>query len=250
MKVAVVLGILSLCMGWRGDSAPSPLPSLPPGATGFAVVELYTSEGCSSCPPADQVLAAMADTYKGFVFALGFHVDYWDKLGWKDKYSNAAYSQRQKDYQHILGLPNYYTPQVVINGTQEMVGSNGIRLDSAIRAALTTEFPATLSARDSVLGPGKYRVFYTTNVPSKYVVHLALYQKHAVDTVNAGENQGATLEHINVVRDFITTAISKTGTGQIDVSLPSDLDPKDAGLVLFAQDQRHGKVFKALQLAL
>ncbi len=245
----MILGLISLCLGWKGDIAPSPSMT-PQEATGFAVVELYTSEGCSSCPPADQVLAAMADTYKGFVFALGFHVDYWDKLGWKDKFSNAAYSERQKDYAHILDLPNFYTPQAVVNGTVEMVGSNGIRLDSAIRAALTMEFPSTLTARDSVLAPGKYRVFYTTNVPAKYVLHLALYQKHAVDSIHAGENNGTTLEHVNVVRDFITAGISKTGSGQIDISLPADLQAPDAGLVLFAQDQRHGKVFKALQLAL
>src|ERR1700743_1770155 len=84
---------------------------------GFAVVELFTSEGCSSCPPADKALAELAAKYPDNVFVLGFHVDYWDRLGWKDIYSGAQYTQRQKDYAQLFKLESIYTPEAVVNGS-------------------------------------------------------------------------------------------------------------------------------------
>src|ERR1700733_12538487 len=90
-------------------------PGVPAGAEpGFAVVELFTSEGCSSCPPADEVLAKIATEYKDYVYVLGFHVDYWDRLGWKDVYSSADYTRRQQEYARAFKLSSIYTPEAVV----------------------------------------------------------------------------------------------------------------------------------------
>src|SRR5690349_9744798 len=89
----------------------------------FAILELFTSEGCSSCPPADLLLPQLASTDAGII-PLSFHVDYWDQYGWKDPFSNASFTDRQRDYAKHFRLESIYTPQLVINGEKELVGSN------------------------------------------------------------------------------------------------------------------------------
>lgn len=117
---------------------------------GFALVELFTSEGCSSCPAAEELAARIQQESAGKpVYVLAFHVDYWDHQGWKDRYSDPAFSQRQKDYSGWLGTSDIYTPQMVVNGRKEFVGSDEGTLRSALDKALTTA-PAgrlSLSAR-------------------------------------------------------------------------------------------------------
>jgi len=94
-------------------------------AHGFALVELFTSEGCSSCPPAEELAAEIQkESADRPVYVLAYHVDYWDHQGWKDRYSDPAYSQRQKDYSSWLGTSDIYTPQVVVNGRKQLVGSD------------------------------------------------------------------------------------------------------------------------------
>src|SRR5579859_6935835 len=107
-------------------------------ATGFAVLELFTSEGCSSCPPADELASRVASQYRWNVYVLSFHVDYWDQLGWKDIYSNAEYTQRQRDYAQTFYLNSIYTPQAIINGKSQMVGSNEEKLKSTLESELAS----------------------------------------------------------------------------------------------------------------
>src|SRR5262245_9342561 len=123
-------------------------------AARFALLELFTSEGCSSCPPADALLARLASEARNAgrrVYALSFHVDYWDRLGWKDRYSSAAYSKRQGEYARRFRLASLYTPQLVVNGEQEMVGSDARSVEAALRAALArpaqTRIAITATAR-------------------------------------------------------------------------------------------------------
>src|ERR1700761_8258700 len=104
---------------------------------GFAVIELFTSEGCSSCPPADALVARVQKESNGKpVYILAFHVDYWNRLGWKDVFSSAEYSERQSEYAKYLKLESVYTPQVIVNGKKEFVGSEESTLQNSVSAAL------------------------------------------------------------------------------------------------------------------
>src|ERR1700749_4412386 len=107
------------------------------GTKGFAVVELFTSEGCSSCPDADALIARVQQQDKDLpVYVLAYHVDYWNRLGWKDAFSDAAYTDRQKRYASWLKLTSIYTPQVVVNWQTQFVGSEGVTLANSIKTAL------------------------------------------------------------------------------------------------------------------
>lgn len=168
----------------------------------FVVLELFTSQGCSSCPPADKLLQQLTNQNES-VIPLSFHVDYWDRLGWKDKFSNSEYSDRQRKYALQFGLESIYTPQLVVNGKYEFVGSNRNKAESAITKALTEKKSAKLSITDFKSGNGKVSFYVSLdgNI-SGLKVNAALVEKNAVTNVKAGENRGATLTSVNVVREF------------------------------------------------
>src|SRR6266487_818356 len=136
---------------------------------GFAVVELFTSEGCSSCPPADAVIAKLSEEYKCNVYVLGFHVDYWNHLGWKDIFSNAAYTQRQYRYGQIFHLNSVYTPQVVVNGKTEFVGSNENKLRNTITQELKNS-PTTNIELTAKSNNNKINISYRVDKPSNTVL--------------------------------------------------------------------------------
>src|SRR5580693_8460725 len=137
--------VAQACSGPGDKSAPARQdPSAAP--KGFAVVELFTSEGCSSCPPADQLVARIQQEEKDLpVYILAFHVDYWDRLGWKDAFSDARYTQRQNHYASWLNLQSVYTPQIIVNGRKEFVGSQENILRSAIQSGLDQSPAAQLN---------------------------------------------------------------------------------------------------------
>ena len=124
---------------------------------GFALVELFTSEGCSSCPPADAILEEVQKKYiDKNVLVVAYHVDYWDKLGWKDVFSKAIFTERQNYYSNLFRLNSIYTPQVVVNGRKEFVGSNKARLTSSIdeqlaeKSAASIKLEATLDSSEKI----------------------------------------------------------------------------------------------------
>src|SRR5258706_5818556 len=106
---------------------------------GLAVVELFTSEGCSSCTPADEAMIKLAKEFPEHVYFLAYHVDYWDYIGWKDQFSNADYTKRQDKYAEVFKLNSIYTPQVVINGEKELVGSRESQIRTDIQQELKKE---------------------------------------------------------------------------------------------------------------
>lgn len=155
------------------------------------VVELYQSQGCSSCPPANAAVNAFAD--KPGVIALSFAVTYWDRLGWKDIFADKAYTQRQYDYAHALGNANVYTPQIVINGKTAITGIKPGELSRSIVAARPiSEGPSINIGNDTVTigkGPGTANVW------------LVRYDPRAQNVaIRSGENSGRTLPHKNIVR--------------------------------------------------
>ncbi|MGL4965937.1 MAG: DUF1223 domain-containing protein [Inquilinus sp.] len=160
------------------------------------VVELFTSQGCSSCPPADALLATLADRPE--VLALAFHVDYWNRLGWTDPFSSAWATARQSAYATQMGSSQVYTPQAVVDGGRDVVGSDRAALDSAIADARSDpSVPLTLTASDAAL-----QVRVDPAAPADAVLWLVGFDDRHETPVRRGENAGRTLVDRNVVRSL------------------------------------------------
>jgi hypothetical protein len=162
------------------------------------VVELFTSEGCSSCPPADALLAQLAE--RSDLLALSFHIDYWDRLGWKDPFSSAAATARQERYARLLGLATVYTPQIVVDGRFDAVGSKATAVAGAIAAAQRD--PAGASMTLSLIDGAARIALGAAAETSPASVLLIGFDRRAVSSVARGENAGRTLAHADVVRGF------------------------------------------------
>ena len=208
-------------------------------ASGFAVVELFTSQGCSSCPPADAALARVhqvAQEKNLEVLCLSFHVDYWNRLGWTDPYSHPEHSERQRSYASASGSSRVYTPQMVVNGKTEFVGSDTRKASSAIRSALK-QLPgsaielASTSPRDSRVVNINYR---TSGTGEHDVIRIALVSRPPANKVDRGENAGRTLRHVNVVRELKTIPLMEKA-GRVQFKLPPELAGKDAAVIAFVQ---------------
>src|SRR5450755_4615290 len=168
---------------------------------GFAVVELFTSEGCSSCPPADEAVGRL-NGWKKNVYVLSFHVDYWNNLGWKDVFSNPAYSSRQQEYGSYFHLSNIYTPQIIVNGKVQLVGSEEALLRKTIEESIAEIPKEEINVKVLHETNHKIPVSITSDGNPEFKLNLALVQNFASDFVQRGENKGKTLSHFFIVRDF------------------------------------------------
>ncbi len=210
------------------------------------LVELFTSEGCSSCPPADRLLEELENKQPiagVHVIALSEHVDYWDRLGWKDPYSSAIFTERQGAYVTQFGLATGFTPQMVVDGESQFTGGNGAQAqDNITKAAEARKIPIKLSAVYDQSTPGKLK----TNIevePGSGTVYLALALSHAESQVLHGENGGRHLTHVDVVQTFKKVGSldkSKTFSKETELKLPSGVDPSNLRLIAFVQDTRRG----------
>ncbi len=176
-----------------------------PEAEGFVFVELFTSEGCSSCPPADELVNKLAKENRQNVFMLSYHVDYWNRLGWKDKFSKAEFSNRQRQYAAYFNKEGVYTPQIVVNGTTEFVGSDEKKLYASINdvvgAAHTSPIYITATAtQDQIV------VSYKINQSERASLYVALVLLSGSTQVGNGENEGRLLRHTNIVTDLKSIA--------------------------------------------
>ncbi|TWU58617.1 hypothetical protein Poly51_13960 [Rubripirellula tenax] len=211
-------------------------------AKGFAVVELFTSQGCSSCPPADATLRQIVESaaHAEFpVYALSFHVDYWNRLGWTDPYSDAAYSDRQRWYASTRKSTRVYTPQMVVGGTEEFNGSNRLKAHQAI--ARSFERPSTagvaLTARHNA---SKRRVEVSYQLDGKFddkLLNIAIIQNAVANVVPSGENAGRKLSHSHVVCAFKTLSIEKA-QGTTGLALPVDFSMKSSQVIGYIQDPK------------
>jgi len=209
---------------------------------GFALIELYTSEGCSSCPPADKLVAKIAQEYKEKeVYILAYHVDYWNNLGWRDVFSSPQYSQRQRNYADYLHLDGVYTPQAIVNGKTEFVGSEEGKMQAAIQAGLSKSATAELVLTNLKIGNNKASLQYTITGAANASLVLAVIEKHAQTQVKAGENSGHMLPHINIVQKFQTISL-KNDSGNAEISLPDGFNAKDWGITAFIQSNRDGAI--------
>lgn len=202
---------------------------------GFAVVELFTSEGCSSCPPADETLMRLNKEYAGKpVYLLSFHVDYWDHLGWKDPFSNADYTDRQRKYAKQLKA-DAYTPQAVVNGKKELIGSEGGNLHNLINASLKVMPENAISVGASFQNLSLTVNYKLHSVDDNDLVNIALVQPRASDRVTAGENRGSVISHVNVVRAFKTVKAEQAGNVKLEI--PKDISGKSFRLIVYVQNK-------------
>jgi hypothetical protein len=184
------------------------------------LVELFTSEGCSSCPPADALLAELAG--RPDVLALSFHVDYWDRLGWKDPFSLPAATQRQQRYAELLDLATVYTPQIVVDGKWQAVGSDRAEVARALGAARNERADMPI-----VLAVDRGRAQITLGAGGKEAAATVLlvgFDRGHVATVARGENAGRTLTHVDVVRSITQGAPFDGKANTVELPIPSPCD--------------------------
>ena len=192
-----------------------------------AVVELFTSEGCSSCPPADENLQRISElAVEGLnVIPLSFHVDYWNGLGWTDPFSQEGFSERQQDYAVAMKRKGVYTPQMIVNGVYEFNGASKDLSDKAIGLALDRVVRHSIDLKVADPGSGSvglplsYRVaslLSDAGDDSEYVLNVAIVTDTETVDVPRGENGGRKLSHVWVVKSLETRPL-KDGTGTVEV---------------------------------
>lgn len=244
IPVAAALVITGLSFSFSGDTTSCKDKNIT-STKGVAVIELFTSEGCSSCPPADEVGIRISRDYPDNVYFLGFHVDYWDGLGWKDEFSTQSFTERQKIYAGIFNLNSVYTPQVIINGEKEMIGSREAELRKKIGVELMKEAPDSIDLKTKASGEN-IKISYEISV--RKLLNIALVQLKASTNVRKGENSGRRLNHINIVRVFKTIDASKATKGDITFTIPEGLTAKDVKIISYLQDKSTFQITGATQV--
>jgi hypothetical protein len=236
LRVTLACLVLAGCRSQASSPLPEARADEPPRAAGgVAVVELFTSEGCSSCPPADAVLAELAGAEARGVYALAFHVDYWDGLGWPDRFASPQSTARQREYAQSFGAEGTYTPQMIVGGTDEFTGSNRERADSAVARALARPAVAQLAVAPHRTGSDGIAVdFSAPGVPAGSRLTVAIVQRSAMTNVRAGENGGRTLRHANVVRAFVVLPLT-TPRGSTTVAVRPSLAREDGEVIAYVQ---------------
>lgn len=234
--------VLAACINVQSETAIKPL-SVMGDNKGFAVVELFTSEGCSSCPPADKLIERISNENPDKpIYVLAYHVDYWDHQGWKDPFSAREYTDRQRMYGSWLHLQTIYTPQIVVNGVTEFVGSDANTAERVISEGLNEGAANTLSLTGKVEN-GKINVDYREAVHEKRTeLLLALVQKTGASDVMAGENAGRHLSHVQIVRQLKRVDLNNK-TASIDV--PAGFNGTDWELIGFVQRTSDGRITAA-----
>lgn len=210
---------------------------------GFAVIELFTSEGCSSCPPADEAVSKLLSKQMENVYILCFHVDYWNRLGWNDPFSQSLFSVRQAKYARFFSLKGVYTPQVVVNGASEFVGSNESKLHTVVENSLHNYVQSNVSISTKRTS-NTVTVTYTTT-GNNVLLNLALVQPEATTVVKKGENSGRTLYHVNIVRALHTIDVKKSG--YLTIEIPKELSNIELQLIAYTQSRETFKVLGADQ---
>jgi hypothetical protein len=210
------------------------------------VVELFTSQGCSSCPPADALLVELAQ--RGQVIALSMHVDYWNYIGWADPYSDAGASERQRAYKHVLRKPYVYTPQMVIDGQAEAVGSE--RAAVAKRIAQARALPHITLAVERKNGAVQVRIPAGQTPAAGADVWVIDYDSRHVTRIERGENSGVTLTNANVVRRMTRVATYKGDALDIPIDLAKMREARRGGCVVLVQAADGGKIYGAVAVTL
>jgi hypothetical protein len=215
--------------------------SLVAAQSGPVVVELYTSQGCSSCPPADEMLHELAG--RSDVIALALHVDYWDYIGWKDEFGNPAFTQRQHQYARVAGARSVFTPQFVIGGRDHVVGAKMMDVMDQIRGNAERLGAVTLTIRRE---GDRLQIAAQANPPARQplVVQLVRYTPQATVEIRRGENAGRTISYSNIVTSW-------DQIGEWDGAAPLSLAANISGgspVVVIVQRAGQGPILAAAEL--
>ena len=213
------------------------------------VVELFTSEGCNSCPPADKFLGEL--TARSDVLPLAFHVDYWDYLGWPDRFASPYFTQRQRAYARALGSAMVYTPQAVVDGTAHIVGSDRGGLEALIEDAARSAPTVAIDLAWTAKGDLEITV-PAAPYQGDATVWFVRYDDHGISEVTDGENAGKTLHHVNIVREL--KAIGMWNGAPFTAVLPAEaVRPADGGTAfgcaIIIQPEGLGPVLGARRIA-
>ncbi|HSY22604.1 MAG TPA: DUF1223 domain-containing protein [Polyangiaceae bacterium] len=204
-----------------------------------AVVELFTSEGCSSCPPADAVLERIGAASRASgrpVITLAFHVDYWDDLGWPDTFASPDFTARQRDYAGVFHGSGLYTPEMVVGGRDAFVGSDETRAEASVASALAQPLPVRVALRVTRTSPTEIRVHHTLvgSLPRDATLLLAVTERAATIDVKNGENAGRRLHHTDIVRATRASTV-RDANGDDTVRLPWAPGPAEADVAAIVQ---------------
>lgn len=209
---------------------------------GFAVLELFTSEGCSSCPPADKLMGDIEEKYKDQpVYILSYHVDYWNNLGWKDKFSSAENSKRQQQYAQSLHS-QVYTPQLIVNGKKEFVGSDREAVENSIQTALLNSNNATIDLSAKASEKEINVNFKISESNSQNKVLITLVEKKSSTNVQKGENEGRHLVHWQIVHQQNQIALKNTTTGTTRFQLPENFNTNNWEIIGLIQNMKTGEI--------
>ncbi len=227
-----------------GDSAPAATDD--PDDSRVVVLELFTSEGCSSCPPADRLLQRLADEpdLAGRIAPLSLHVDYWNYLGWRDPYSSERWSHRQKTYAKNLS-GRVYTPQLVVDGRAEAVGSQEGEVRVLLREALSRPAQARVDLAPGEPGESAWPIQVSAELlqragTGEAELWIAVTENDLKNSVSRGENAGRTLTHDGVVRRLerilTLSADHPSETRELELLVQPEWKVEDLGLVAFLQE--------------
>ena len=217
---------------------------------GFALLELYTSEGCSSCPPADELMGRIQNEYQDDnVYVLAYHVDYWDRQGWKDVFSNADYTKRQYDYAKFLGKEPIYTPQLIVNGKADYIASQETVVRNGIKSALSKPVVTDLSLEANQANNNLNVNYNIEGIFKNSNLIIAIVQKAAKTNVKRGENANRILSHYQIVHHLHTVDL-KDKNGTVSIHLPKSFNTKDFEVIGFVQDKNKGNITGATRASL
>ncbi|AGI67806.1 hypothetical protein OAN307_c21740 [Octadecabacter antarcticus 307] len=187
----------------------------PAVADGPVVVELYTSQGCSSCPPADEMLHTLAA--RSDVIALALHVDYWDYIGWADSFADPAHTVRQQSYAHVAGASTIYTPQMIIGGADHVIGTKPMEVANLIQAHVASPTGASIAMQRS---GNRLQITGETSHPlrSGTLVQVIRYSPQETVDIRSGENAGKSLSYVNIVTDWRSVG-EWNGNGDLNMTV-------------------------------
>ena len=250
--IALITGTFAACLSTVSQNVgaadiPVSVNTEPSGIRQPVLVELYTSEGCSSCPPADRLLTSLQNDD---VIALEFHVDYWDSSAWRDPFSSNAYTKRQENYSRALGLDSTYTPQMIVDGRHEFVGSNRSKATETIaKSGSDAKTAIDLTTTGEKLNVKIDGLKDHTDA----AVYLAATETKLTTRVGGGENSGSTLDHSSVVREFMPIGMIKKGDAGFQIEYPKPQNAKwkidNLHYVVFVQEKSSLKVLAVKQIA-